>query len=1030
MSNLAATCMSLGRPQEAEGLWNRAIKLRPSFFEAVEHLVGLYCENRRSQEAVKVINFVQKSLQDRGVNDPGIERNPSGYMICARDNGRLIALLHGKGNMLYALGDNSGAAVAFEDAILAGCGQSDSGVQGLIVSILERFSQGIGEQQELWGGIQSNDEPVLLDPKMAQKISRFLFPPNGDLPGLEGIFDDSSKKAAVSVISNSLLSLAKIYQDGMSSTDASSEGPRAASGVRDILSLYYLSLSLQPSPSTANNVGILLAGIQQSSSAAPVIADEDKSDFAMPGVVVGSGIWLALKYYRFGLELDQRHAHLYTNLGSLFKDMGQLAAAIAMYQKAVECDGNFDIALANLANAVKDQGKINDAISYYQRAVRSNPDFAEAVCGLSNALNSVCDWAGRGGIKVSGMTKDRWHIDDQGMLYDAKTSHLESSGWIARVVVIVDKQLREGEVWGKGFLQSSNVRNFLHRLEHQHCFDGLNQDDVATFRTWLERSSNAAWEGARVVRVIERAIKCIKRRAYRKKHIERQVVKTSDLARPQLPFALTVPGAPTVLPFHTFTCPLDARQIRRISQRNGLRISCSTLKAPWLPSQVYEAPHPPNPHLNVGYVSSDFNNHPLAHLMQSVFGLHHLGRVKAFCYATTASDGSVHREQIEKEAPVFYDASSWSAETLVNQIVRDQIHILINLNGYTRGARNEIFAARPSPIQMSFMGFAGTLGAEWCDYLLADNIAIPPSTLRPNRRNVELLDICQDGNNVNNLDDWMYGENIIFTRDTFFCCDHRQSAPDAKAGRISWVEEQDKRWKMRKELFPHLPDDVVILANFNQLYKIDPGTFRTWLRILSRVPKGILWLLRFPELGEHNLRQTALRWVGEEVANRVVFTDVAPKHQHITRATICDIFLDTPECNAHTTAADVLWSGTPLLTLPRYDFKMCSRMAASILRGALPKTAAGDRAASTLIVSNEEDYEERAVELASGLVYPLTGPDRGTGKGQLSDLRRLLYESRWTSALFDTKRWVTDLEDAYEEAWSRWVAGKGGDIVL
>ena len=932
--------------------------------------------------------------------------------------------------MLYALGDNVGAAKAFEDAILVGCGQTEYGVEGLIVRILNHFSGQLGARRDMLHDVRSIDEPVLLDPKMARRTSRLLFPPTGDLPGLGGIGEDAAKKSSVSIVSNSLLSLAKIYQDGMSSTGASFEGPRAASGVRDILSLYYLSLSLQPSPSTANNVGILLAGIQQSSATAPILAEDDPSEIVMPGVVAGSGIWLALKYYRFGLELDHRHAHLYTNLGSLFKDMGHLAAAITMYQKAVDCDGNFDIALANLANAVKDQGRISDAISFYQRAVKSNPDFAEAVCGLSNALNSVCDWTGRGGIKLAGRTKDRWHIDDKGMLHDAKMFCLNSSGWIARVVAIVEKQLRDGETWGKGVLNDHEQERILRQLLAKCGFDRSRKDEISTLEQWLKGSSNIAWEGARVVRLIERATKRISWRAYRKRYFESEAPSDSELRRPELPAALTVPGAPTVLPFHTFTCPLDARQIRRISQRNGLRISCSTLKAPWLPTRVYEAPPPPRPHLNVGYVSSDFNNHPLAHLMQSVFGLHDQGRVKAFCYATTASDGSIHRQQIEREAPVFYDASSWSAETLVSRIIDDQIHILVNLNGYTRGARNEIFAARPSPIQMSFMGFAGTLGAEWCDYLLADKVAVPPSTLRPYRQNVDVLDICHDGNNNSEFDEWMYGENIIFTRDTFFCCDHRQSAPDAKMPRLTWTAEQERRWRMRKELFPDLPDNVVILANFNQLYKIDPGTLRTWLRILSRVPKAILWLLRFPELGEQNLRQTALRWAGSEVASRIVFTDVAPKHEHITRAAICDLFLDTPECNAHTTAADILWSGTPLLTLPKYDFKMCSRMAASILRGALPKTAAGDQAASSLTVSSEDEYEERAVELASGLVYPSINQGGGTGTGQLTELRRVLYESRWTSALFDTRRWVRDLEEAYDQAWLRWDSGHGGDIML
>lgn len=173
-----------------------------------------------------------------------------------------------------------------------------------------------------------------------------------------------------------------------------------------------------------------------------------------------------------------------------------------------------------------------------------------------------------------------------------------------------------------------------------------------------------------------------------------------------------------------------------------------------------------------------------------------------------------------------------------------------------------------------------------------------------------------------------------------------------------------------------------------------------------------------------------MRWVGTEVASRLIFTDVAPKHQHISRARVCDLFLDTPECNAHTTAADVLWSGTPLLTLPRYEYKMCSRMAASILRGALPRNTDGDRAADELIADSDKAYEEQAVELGSDLVYSTNVGMQGMGKGRLMELRKLLYESRWTSALFDTRRWVRDLESAYSEAWRRWVAGEGGDIWL
>ena len=842
MSNLAATLLALNRRDDAEQYWLRSVKLRPSYFEAIEHLIGLLHECHRGREAVKVIEYVEHALKinhdtrsaqhqrtlvtgggpstDKYLSNNSdfeviIGFESSGYAIPPSDNGRMLALVHGKGNMLYQLGDNAGAAKAFEDAILIGSGNRHFGIRGLIKQILAVFS----EQSHL--AIRSPyenfsvDEPILLPPDIALETSRHVFPTQGRLPGLEAVPDGFGYKAAVSIISNSLLSLAKIYQDGMSSSGAAATAPRATSGVQEILALYYLSLSLQPSPSTANNVGILLAGVQQSARSKSNLKTTNSQASSVPGVTPGSGIALALAYYDYGLKLDSHHAHLYTNLGSLFKDIGQLNAAIKMYEKAVECDGNFDIALANLANAVKDQGKVSDAIKYYKRAVTSNPDFAEAVCGLANALNSVCSWRGRGGINHFMNNRDRWHVDERGDLFDSKNASVPSSGWIERVVAIVEKQLHDGEGWGKGVLHSIGIDKILQRLSLED--EGQQHRGL---RSALGSWAGKQWEGAKVVRLVERATKELVRQIYRSRYIEPRSIPSSHRMRPQLPAALAIPSAPTVLPFHTFTCPLSAKQIRKISQRNGLRVSCSTLRAPWLSAHVYDPPAPPNPYLNVGYISSDFNNHPLAHLMQSVFGFHDKSHVKAFCYATTASDGSVHRQQIEREAPVFYDASSWSIDRIVNQVVADGIHILINLNGYTRGARNEVFAARPAPIQMSFMGFAGTLGAEWCDYLLADKIAVPPQTLRPWRGNVDLTDQTQDGNNEDDHDDWVYGENIVFTRDTFFCCDHRQSAPDAQEPQLSWPEEQQRRWKMRKDLFPSLPDDAVIFGNFNQLYKV------------------------------------------------------------------------------------------------------------------------------------------------------------------------------------------------------------------
>ncbi|KAF6522805.1 hypothetical protein HZS61_014333 [Fusarium oxysporum f. sp. conglutinans] len=1027
ITNKAATLYCLGRQDEAEKHWIRAVEVQPSYLEAVEHLVGLLYK-KRSKEAVEIIDHVQRALRvspaqnqqagphDQLVKPPGFAS--SGYAIHGKENGRVLALIHAKGTMLYSLKDVNRASEAFEEAVLISVGRQMTSIQDLVRRIQAALSP--TETPVSHRNARHGTRPLLLPPERARHTAQLVFGGTGSLPGLQHVAEGSTKRAAVQTTSNSLLSLAKIFQDSLSSGQGLPNILRRPSGVEDILALYYLSLSLQESPSTANNVGILLAGVQQIASNPPTPNVDVPAHSSIPGIVPGSGLALALAYYHYGLRLDPKHVHLHTNLGSLLKDIGQLDLAIQMYEQAVACDGTFDIALTNLANAVKDRGRINDAITYYKRAVSSNPEFAEAVCGLSTALNSVCDWRGRGGVILKAGKYDRWHVDDKGLLIDAR-SFGHDSGLVKRVVRIINRQLSDASHWGQGVLDEKKIASFARQIKDLGLVTSF--DPEQALRGW----SNKPWEGSRVIRLIERVARATQWKWYQDQHVSGSQAQT-QYTRLRLPSGLSVPSAPTVLPFHTFTCPLSAKDIRVISQRNGIRISCSTLRLPWLPSTVYPPPPPPNPHLNIGYVSSDFNNHPLAHLMQSVFGFHNPSRARAICYAITASDRSVHRQQIEREAPVFRDVSSWPADKLVEQIIKDEIHILVNLNGYTRGARNEIFAARPAPVQMSFMGFAGTLGAEWCDYILADSTAIPPETLRPWRGNFKITDVFKD-DTEGEEEDWMYSENIIYCRDTFFCCDHAQSC-DASERSVTWEQEQRRRWKMRKELFPVLSDDTIIMGNFNQLYKIEPTTFRTWLRILAQVPKAVIWLLRFPELGEANLRRTAKAWAGEEVASRLIFTDVAPKSQHISRARVCDLFLDTPECNAHTTAADVLWSSTPLLTLPRYPYKMCSRMAASILKGALPKSNEGQEAAAELIAASEEEYEQRAVELATGLSYTMSADGYGQGDGRLADIRKLLWESKWHCGLFDTKRWVNDVETAYEQAWQRWVAGEGGDIYL
>jgi tetratricopeptide (TPR) repeat protein len=585
--------------------------------------VGLLYK-KKSPDAVHVIDFVQNALRladhhprhatltdvDGPDNTLPSGFGSSGYAVPGSENGRVLALIHAKGTMQYTLKDIEQASRSFEEAVLVSTGRCIGSVQELIHRVQQTLSCTTTPNAE---GTRSAGapRPLLLPPERARLTAKLVFPRDGELGGLRHVPAGGAKRAAIQTTSNSLLSLAKILQDAVSSGAASPTLLRRPSGVADILSLYYLSLSLQESPSTANNVGILLASVPQEAHPTETSLQDRTRPPSIPGVPPGSGLALALSYYNYGLTLDPKHVHLHTNLGSLLKDIGQLDLAIQMYEKAVACDGNFDIALTNLANAVKDRGRVSDAIAYYKRAVTSNPNFAEAICGLSTALNSVCDWRGRGGVVLNSGQHDRWHVDAQGMLFDARIRGV-GSGLTSRVVEIVQKQLEEAASWGTGALRQDVISSLA--AQARRCHDAGHSSGPQDWEDRLQSWSQGRWEGSRVLRLVERSARATAHQWYCDKYLSGLDTCASSYMRMPLPQSLSIPSAPTVLPFHTFTCPLTARDIRMISQRNASRISCSALRAPWLPATVYPPPPPPSPQLKIGYVSSDFNNHPLAHL--------------------------------------------------------------------------------------------------------------------------------------------------------------------------------------------------------------------------------------------------------------------------------------------------------------------------------------------------------------------------------------------------------------------------------
>mmetsp|Transcript_6922 Transcript_6922/g.25504 ORF Transcript_6922/g.25504 Transcript_6922/m.25504 type:complete len:1080 (-) Transcript_6922:134-3373(-) len=439
---------------------------------------------------------------------------------------------------------------------------------------------------------------------------------------------------------------------------------------------------------------------------------------------------------------------------------------------------------------------------------------------------------------------------------------------------------------------------------------------------------------------------------------------------------------PSVQPFHAVAYPMNGSLALEISRKYAERVAlvaCSLVRSSRCCANggvdrgetlAQAFVHPPprmvdftrGERLRVGYVSSDFGNHPLAHLMMSVFGLHDRSKLEVFCYALSCPDGSEWQRCIAQEVEHFVDVHQMSVPEIARRCNEDGIQVLVNLNGYTQGARNEVFALEPCPVQISYMGFPSTTGADYINYLFVDKVVCPARYKH------------------------FFSETLVHLPNCYFVNAYRRRHQD-----VLLPQNLPTRASVG------LPTDKVIFCCFNQLYKMGPGIVKSWCRILLRVPNAVLWLLRFPPAGESRLRSFMERQ--GVPPHQILFTNVAGKDDHIRRSALADLFLDTPLCNAHTTGTDVLWAGCPILTLPLE--RMATRVASSLLHAA----GLGD-----MVVSSIREYEEKAVFLGNN---PL----------ELERLKRRLRDARLTCPLFDTDRWVKNLDKALLEVWARHCRG-------
>jgi len=316
--------------------------------------------------------------------------------------------------------------------------------------------------------------------------------------------------------------------------------------------------------------------------------------------------------------------------------------------------------------------------------------------------------------------------------------------------------------------------------------------------------------------------------------------------------------------------------------------------------------------IRIGYFSTDFKEHPVSYLIAKVLEQHNRDQFEIFGYSLHDYKKSEVRQRLEKSFDTFTDVQNMSDRNIALHARQDEIDIAVDLNGYTHHARTGIFAYRAAPIQINYLGYPGTMGSNFMDYIVADRSLIPVETQK------------------------YFSEQQLYLPNTYLPTDDSR--------------ELSKKKITRSDM--QLPDDAFVFCCFNNSYKITPAEFDVWMRLLNKVENSVLWLRKPNQLSKLNMKNEAQK--RKVNPSRLVFADKLPMDEHLARHRLADLFVDTFTFNAHTTATEALWAGLPVVTKIGRGF--AARVAGSLLNAVgLPE----------LVTETENDYEALILELAT-----------------------------------------------------------------
>jgi predicted O-linked N-acetylglucosamine transferase (SPINDLY family) len=633
----------------------------------------------------------------------------------------------------------------------------------------------------------------------------------------------------------------------------------------------------------------------------------------------------AIACYTKALQIKPDYAEAHNNLGSALQELGRHDEAIERYTKALQIKPDYADAHYNLGNALKELGRHDEAITYYTKALQIKPEYAEA----HNNLGSVLQELGRHDEAVACYTKALQIKPDYAEAHNNLGSALQELGRHDEAIACYTKALQIKPAFAKAHY---NLGIALQEL-------GRHDEAIERYTKALQIKPDYA--EAHAAKLHQQSFIC----DWEALAADVDAIET-----------LGVSGNP-VSPFAMLSLEDNPAHHRKRSER------CAKAKYTRLELPAIPPPSIKPKRLRIGYFSADFHNHATMHLMARLFEVHNRTQFGLYAYSFGPNYNDAMRSRLKDAVDVFHDVRSLSDKDIAEVARKEGIDIAIDLKGYTANTRSGIFAYRAAPIQINYLGYPGTMGARFIDYIIADKTVI----LQGQRE--------------------YYSEKIIYLPHSYQVNDNTREISD--------------RAFTRAEM--GLPEKGFVFCCFNNNYKISPREFNVWMRLLRHVDGSVLWLFKANKWAEQNLRNE-LRARGVD-PDRLVFADRMPSPEHLSRHRLADLFLDTFNFNAHTTASDALRTGVPVVTKLGHGFS--ARVAGSLLNAiGLPE----------LVTTSAEQYERLALDLA-------------TNTEELTEIRRKLLAHRNTAPLFNTELFTKHIERAYQQAYQRYFDGKEPDHI-